>query len=572
MIQTDSLITEIFQNLNVEIALFNRDLQFEFINQAMEEDSEIRNSLIGMTDAEWCERRSISPAIAEVRERRLKKSIQNREKIQYEEKFRLYPDFPEIYLLQTIVPIINENGEIEKILRYGIDISDQKRNEQRIEYAANHDSLTGLPNRRFLNEKMKGIISRQDKETYISLILLDLDRFKEINDNLGHNAGDNLIRQAADRLIDLFLPLEKFAVIRLGGDEFLVVLYNLDNPKTSLEYSAGLVDTFRIPFHLAEHELFITTSVGVYTCKAKDFDENIEDAVQKADIAMYSAKASGRNKFREFLDGMIFHLADSFALETKLYKALKKDEFFVQYQPKIGAASHSICGAEALLRWNCGGEIIYPASYMKEAENSGILILIGYKVFHSICQDLRKWKEAGIEITPVAVNVSARQFYDEKLITTVRNILKKNDIPGKYFEIEIQEHVIMKDTAEAVRILTSLKELGLSISLDNFGAGTSSLAKIKSLPVQKINIDGSFISQVTENYQDAAIVSAIVAMGQKLKLEVNAGGIENREQLNFMKNLNCTNFSGRLFSDALNPEAFRSLLESKKDFSAFFKD
>ncbi|MDX1957981.1 MAG: EAL domain-containing protein [Leptospiraceae bacterium] len=567
------LYKQIIEKLAIELFVYNLDGKFTFINDAGESNSNKNSHLIGKTDLDWCYLMNVNQSIAISRREYLDAVVSMKKKVIFEEVILYMDTGMTRYYQQTLTPILSQEGNVICVLRQGFDITERIRVEKEFEHIANHDSLTGLPNRRFLYSSLKERFKNKYISGGVSIILMDLDRFKEINDTLGHLVGDTLIRSVATRISEIFTEREDSIVARIGGDEFVIALLGIESKEIAEEYAKRIVYSFREPFHLTEHELFITTSVGVYSLGPDEMDNPIDLIIEKADIAMYNAKESGRNRFKVFSLGMKNKTASIFALETKLYHALKNDEFFIEYQPKVDVVKKKIVSLESLIRWQPpNSPVQYPDKFIKVAENCGLLTLIGYETIAKAFKEMKERDEAGLVQVNLAINLSEKQFYDEMLVKNLSMYIEKTQINSSRVELEIKEQAIMKRMADSLIILHSLRDLGFKIVIDDFGSGSSSLGKLKNCPVDIISIDRSFIQNVTEDYQDAAITSAIISMAQRLGVKVSAEGIETKEQVLFLKYLRTDMLQGHYFSTALSQSEIISLLKKNPDYNQEFEE
>ncbi|MCP5511803.1 MAG: EAL domain-containing protein [Leptospiraceae bacterium] len=477
----------------------------------------------------------------------------------------------ETFMKQYFHLINDASTEDSFVVRYGLDVTEFKEYEEKLKYIANHDPMTGLANRRLLYHRIlddKFRLSQNSNPKKSAIFLLDLDRFKVINDTLGHSAGDTLIISVSERLRELFEDIPDSVICRLGGDEFIVYLPGLSDDEALYNYSVEIIHSFRIPFELMNHTLFITTSVGVFQFE-HNLTMDIEEIIHYADIAMYDAKENGRNKFSIYRPEMQSKTANQLNLESRLFKAFQNNEFVLLYQPKISTITKKIIGLEALLRWKDGDEVRSPDYFLGAAEESGLITKMGYQLFKKISEHLKKWNDESIDIT-VGINLSEKQFYDSYLIPQLEYAFQKYGIDGSSIELEINETIIMKDIDRSVDIIQKLKNRGIWVVIDDFGAGTSSLSKLKKCPVHTINIDKSFIQHITENYQDAAITGAIVSMANQLNIKVNVEGIENKKQLDFFRYLHCEIMQGFYFEKPMSYERINRLLIQKADYSSHF--
>ncbi|MEM7181294.1 MAG: EAL domain-containing protein [Spirochaetota bacterium] len=554
---------QIINTVNAEISVFNLDLKYEYINSGEIFSPQVRESLIGKDDYEYCKLLNIRSSIAEKRTHYLQIVLKNKEPFVFEEEVIFQYSSEKKYYIRKISPILNSLGEIVKLVRYGTEITNRKKAEQEIEFIANHDPLTNLPNRRQLYKRLAPTESLEQHAEH-ALILLDLDRFKTINDSLGHSTGDTLIQSVAKRLNQIFYTSMQSSVYRFGGDEFIITMKNLNNQQQAIEYCEKILATFRTPFVLEDKELFIHTSLGVYFFHKEELVD-INQIIMKADTAMYAAKDAGRNTYKIFLPGMSNKNEAILQLEADIYQGYKKNEFLLFYQPRYDTKTQEIIGAEALLRWKTKvGKVYLPSHFLQIAENSGILVKIGEQLFPTICAEVSKWIQEHNKPFQIAINVSISQFYDESLIPTLDQCIAIYGLEYKNIILEMKENVIMKHPKTSIQILSELQSRGVQVTIDDFGSGYSSLSQLKNYPINMINLGRAFTQNVMEDYQDAAIVTSIVSMAHKLKLSINAEGVEDSEQFNFLAYLKCQTVQGNLFSRPLPVEEFRKLLYQKR--------
>jgi two-component system CheB/CheR fusion protein len=463
------------------------------------------------------------------------------------------------WCLDTSAPLRNTKGEIVGVIGTVQDISERKGYEQELEYQASHDPLTGLANRNLLNDRLaQNLIYADRSQRIVAVLLLDLDRFKLVNDSLGHSHGDELLRMVAARLNFCVRPGD--TVSRLGGDEFVVSLAEVAEVDDVGMLAKRIREALAQPFPLEGPELRVTTSIGI-SIYPKDGD-NAETLLRHADIAMYRAKEEGGDSFRFFSADMNLRIQGTLELEADLSLALRRGEFELHYQPKVDIASGLISGCEALVRWRHPQRgLVSPAAFIPLAEETGLIVPLGEWVLREACAQARLWQEAGLPPMKVAVNLSARQFYQTDLVELVQSTLEKSGQPPSILELELTESMIMHEPASAVETMRHLKNLGVSLSLDDFGTGYSSLNYLRRFPVDHLKIDRSFIVDVTSDASAAAMATSVVAIAHSLGIKAVAEGVETREQLELLAACRCDAFQGYLFSKPLPPEEFVSLLQ-----------
>lgn len=458
-----------------------------------------------------------------------------------------------------VSPIFQPDGKITHYMAIKNDITEKKRAEERIHYLANYDVLTGLPNRVQLNERMTYSINVAKRNAgELAVLFLDLDRFKDINDTLGHSVGDMLLRELAHRV--QFLLREEDTVSRLGGDEFIFML-----PYTTAQGVAHvaqkLLDAISQPFSIDDNELIVTASIGIAMYPIDGTDA--ETLSKNADTAMYQAKQNGRNNYRFFTNTMQENAARNLLLINALRHALDKEQLYLVYQPQISLIDGKVVGCEALLRWNHPEfGIVPPSEFIPLAEDSGLIVSIGEWVLRSAVKQTKEWLDCGLSLN-VAVNLSLVQFRHPHLPEIVANVLEEYKLPPECLELELTEAVAMHDPQKVISIMDSLHERGIQMSIDDFGTGYSSLSYIKKFKVYKLKIDQSFVADICCDPEDKAIVKAIISMAHSLGLRVIAEGVETQDQLNYLKEQLCDEVQGYFYSVPLLAEAFKSFVDEK---------
>ncbi|MBF0458167.1 MAG: EAL domain-containing protein [Nitrospirae bacterium] len=458
--------------------------------------------------------------------------------------------------------LVNEKSEVTYVIATGIDITERKLTEQRLQYLAHFDSLTDLPNRTLFYDRLSHVLghSRRYNQMF-ALLFLDLDGFKFINNSLGHDIGDLLLKMVAARLPKCVR--ESDTVAHAGADEFVIILPLLERVQEASMVAEKILDTFSTPFYLDTHECFVGMSIGISVYP--DDGDDIDALLKNSDIAMYQAKSKGGNTYQFYNPEMNSRALRRLELENNLRKALEKNEFRLQYQPKIDLNTWSVSGVEALIRWlNPQLGMISPVEFIPLAEETGIIISIGEWVLRTACAQAKHWQDLGCNGILMSVNLSARQFKSKDLVLTISNILEETGLSPDSLELELTETVVMDDAETAIKILREIKNMGIHIAIDDFGMGYSSLSYLKRFPIDCLKIDRSFVNDITTDTDDAAIATAIIAMSHSLKLRVIAEGVETNGQLEFLCALDCDEAQGYLFSKPLPVEDIETFLLSKK--------
>jgi diguanylate cyclase (GGDEF)-like protein/PAS domain S-box-containing protein len=438
--------------------------------------------------------------------------------------------------------IILHEGTVE-------DITDRRIAEERVQFLAYYDALTGLPNRALAHDRLAtALASARRRKEKVAILFLDLDRFKITNDSLGHAFGDLLLHEVAERLKKSARELD--TVARLGGDEFLIILPTVKDVADAAVAADRIMKSMTAGFVIEGHTLSIGCSVGISVFPEHGADG--ETLIKNADAAMCSAKENGRNTFRFFTDEMNAQVVERLTFEKSLRLALDKRELFLVYQPQMEIATGRITGLEALLRWQHPElGLVPPDKFIRIAENSGLIMPIGEWVLRTACSQARKWQDEGLLAVPVAVNVSAVQFRQERFCDLIRAVLCETGLDPQYLELELTESLLLSTADMTFSVLKELETLGLRLTIDDFGTGYSSLSYLKQFPVNKLKIDRSFIRDITANPDDAAITTAIISMAKSLNLRVIAEGVENEEQMSFLRAHQCDEIQGYYFSKPL---------------------
>ena len=454
-------------------------------------------------------------------------------------------------------PMTGADGEQRMLLGITRDITDRKLADERIQYLAHFDPLTGLPNRAQLQEHtLHALALARRNRAPMALMMLDLDHFKDINDSLGHSVGDGLLCELAKRLRRGLR--EDDIVARLGGDEFIFVLQKAE-AKDAAEVARKLMELIDQPFRVGTHDLKVTASIGIALYPADGAD--METLLQRADAAMYQVKHAGRHDFRFFTAAMQQRAARHLQLVNALRFALERDQMQVVYQPQVSLPDQRIIGAEALLRWSTPElGVVSPAEFIPAAEESGLILSIGAWVLRQAVRQARAWLDDGLPPLVMAVNLSATQFRNNDLPELITQILQEEGLPPEYLELELTEGVALNDPQGAIAMMNNLHERGVRMSIDDFGTGYSSLSHLKKFKVYKLKIDKSFVRDISTDAEDKAIVSAIINMARSLGLKTIAEGVETAEQLEFLQQQHCNEMQGYYFSKPVPQEEFRQLM------------
>jgi diguanylate cyclase (GGDEF)-like protein/PAS domain S-box-containing protein len=461
--------------------------------------------------------------------------------------------FPE---LLTITAIHDDQGAVSHYASLFSDISKLKESEEHIRSLAYYDPLTNLPNRRLFTDRLSVALAHAHRsEGQLAVLFIDLDRFKRINDSLGHSVGDGLLQEVATRL--LAAVREDDTVARMGGDEFIILLSEVTEMESVIACARRITAAMGQPISAGGQELLVSCSIGISIYP--DDGTDCETLVKNADSAMYRVKDEGRNNFQLYSPGMNTRSLEHLAMELSMHKAQENSELEVYYQPLFSAADGRLLGAEALLRWDHAllGRVS-PADFIPLAEETGQIAAIGEFVLRQVCRQIGQWKEAGFGAINIAVNVSARQFQNKEFLPAVSALLAQEQADTSALTFELTESVLVEDALESIRTMAALRKMGIALSVDDFGTGYSSLSYLRRFPISKLKIDRSFIRDCGSNAQDAAIVSAVIALGHSLGLEVVAEGVESEVQLAFLKESGCDVIQGFFYSPAVSAATFEA--------------
>jgi diguanylate cyclase (GGDEF)-like protein/PAS domain S-box-containing protein len=458
----------------------------------------------------------------------------------------------------TITAVKDNAGQVVNYVGVFADITDIKHSQNRLHELVNHDPLTGLPNRRLLNELLEHSIKRAERDSHkIALLFIDLDRFKAINDSLGHQVGDKLLLEASRR-ISLSMR-DSDVVARLGGDEFVVMMDMITHPNDAALVAKKIIHALQIEFNIDSNEIYISASVGI-SIFPKDC-KDVEGLIKAADIAMYQVKNKGKNSHCFYSDELSKNAVERFNLEGQLRHALERNQFEVYYQPQVSLLTGDIIGAEALIRWNHPKlGLVSPATFIPMTEETGLIVQIGEWVLREAAYQMVHWHKAGHAIQWISVNVSGVQILRSNFADTVYGILMETDCNPHMLELEITESTVMQNTEYVIDTFNRIKQLGLRLAIDDFGTGYSSLSNLKRLPLDKIKIDQSFVRDLPDDLDDAAIANAIYAMAGSLGFSVIAEGVETQAQADFLSVMGCKEAQGYLYSKPVTATEFSKLL------------
>jgi diguanylate cyclase (GGDEF)-like protein/PAS domain S-box-containing protein len=435
---------------------------------------------------------------------------------------------------------------------------ERKRAEETIRHQAYHDSLTMLPNRMLFGDRFNQALAQANRnKQMLAMLFLDLDRFKTINDTLGHAVGDRLLKSVAERLRTCTRDGDTIA--RLGGDEFMILISGARNIEDVAKVAEKILHVVRPSFHIEGQDLHITTSIGISLYPYDGSDA--ETLVKNADIALYRAKEHGRNNYQMYTPSMNARAMEQLALENRLRRALERQEFILHYQPIVDISNRNLSGMEALVRWRSPeGELVSPLDFIPLAEDTGLIVPLGEWVLQSACVQNRSWQNQGYRPHRVSVNLSFRQFQQKDLIQTIGGILRDTKMDSNMLELELTESILMKDPEMAIETMRELGSMGIRISIDDFGVGYSSLSYLRRFPIHTLKIDRSFVRDSISDPDDAAIVTAIISMAHSLKLKVVGEGVETEGQLRFLQSQGCDCIQGHYFSEPLPPSDFLKVL------------
>jgi len=467
-------------------------------------------------------------------------------------------DGVEVAIEEMSAPIHDRRGLVTGAVMVCHDVSDTRSLSLRMAYLAQHDDLTNLPNRGLLNERLGHDIALAKRNLgRLAVLFLDLDRFKHVNDTLGHLVGDRLLQSVSRRLLACVRGSD--TVSRQGGDEFVVLLSALPNAEDAVIGAQKILSTLSAPHVIDGNELHLTVSIGISTYPEDGLDA--EALMKSADMAMYHAKETGRNNYQFFNPTMNARAKERQRVESELRYAIERDEFVLEYQPIMNLASGHILGVEALIRWRRPDGLVSPAQFIPIAEDSGQIVAIGQWVLREACRQAQSWRAAGLPAIRVAVNVSTAELRSRDFGQSVKDILVETGLAPGCLELELTETFLMQDPQATALVLRALKEYGVHLALDDFGTGYSSLTHLKRFPIDTLKIDRAFVAGLNSDSDDACIVSAVINMGKSLNMRVVAEGIETRKQLSFLQAYKCTAGQGYFLSRPLSSVDCTRLLQ-----------
>ncbi len=475
-------------------------------------------------------------------------------------------DQSEFWNAVTISAVFDENHAISNYVLSAVDVTALKQANQKMEHLALFDALTGLANRRLFIERLhQSVLNARRTKTTAALLFLDLDQFKRINDTLGHQAGDQLLLTIADRLQACVGKQD--TVARLGGDEFTILLNEIQDINRVHSIAKTILTKLKEPIKLGKHEIIVSTSIGITLAPIDSI--NSETLMKNADLALYMAKENGRDGYHFFTESLNIRANKLLETENELREAIKRGDFYLNYQPQINLKTGEIASVEALIRWKhpTKGDIS-PYDFIPVAEETGLIVQIGQWVLHQACKEIQLLNDANRKSLRVAINLSSRQFEDPELVNIVGKALQESGLDAKNLEIEVTESMLMSDMNRAICQLNKIKSTGSTLTIDDFGSGYSSLSYLKSLPVDTLKIDQSFVYDIPEDLNAMEIASAVIAISHKLNLKVVAEGVENIDQRDFLVINGCDYAQGYFFSHPLSCEDLQAFFESCERHSA----
>ncbi|NEW09490.1 EAL domain-containing protein [Paenibacillus sp. SYP-B3998] len=566
-----AMLCTVVDSIERELLLKKQNIRLHILNQVVIETT--RNGII-ITDREGkiteynkfaeiltgsMKQDVIHQSISDVKTRHFINEVLHRGKEYEDIELMLKPskDHEELVCLFDAFPIHDENMQIMGAFAQFRDITERYHTQKQINYLAYHDDLTGLPNRRFFAHHVDNLLKHGAQDNSIfAIMFLDLDSFKKINDTLGHNNGDTLLKLVADRLL-ICCKAPNQLVSRMGGDEFTILLQEITDHIDAIDVAEEVIKAFEAPFAVDGYEFYITASIGISFYPHDG--NNAETLMKNADIALYRAKDEGKNNFAIFKPTHNSGGLERLTLENSIRKALQLGEFVLYYQPQINLHTGEIIGTEALVRWRHPTlGLIPPAKFIPIAEETGLIVPLGEWVLRTACRQNQIWREKGFKPIKVSVNISTRQFSKQNLVGTIKKILLETQLDPQYLELEITESMTM-NVEIAIEILSKLKELGIRICIDDFGTGYSNLYYLKLFSIDRLKIDQSFVRDIMTDTNDADIVATIIAMAHKLGIDVIAEGVETKDQLNFLSSQSCHEVQGFYYHPPLPADHIEQL-------------
>lgn len=544
--QSLHLAAQVFENSHEGILIADKDQRIISINRALTDiTGHAANDVIGSMVPDIC---------AGMRDEALLQAISEQVELHDHwqgELWGRHRDGQVYPIWLSLVAVRDGKHDIANYIGILTDISQRKASEEKIRHMAEHDFLTGLPNRVLLLDRIEqAIVNARRNNSKLSLLFLDLDRFKNINDSFGHHTGDRLLQAVAERIKNCLRSGD--TVSRLGGDEFVIMLVDVGSSEPIAHIADNILHAINMPYLIDGHEFSITSCIGISIFPVDGQD--IDMLIKNADIAMYHAKNNGRDKYQFFDNDMNTHIAARIELENNLRNALKYDEFVLHYQPQINIAGNRAIGAEALIRWRHPKfGLLLPDQFISVAEECGLIIPLGDWVLRTACRQAKSWQENGIRIV-VAVNLSVAQFNQKNLLQSIMDALQEANLEPQYLELEITESILMGEAKIAIETLSALRKIGVRIAIDDFGTGFSSLSYLRRIPIDKLKIDQSFVQDITVDPEDAVIINAIIVMAKSLNLRVIAEGVETLEQFQFLASHGCDDYQGYYSSKVLPPQ------------------
>ncbi|WP_078378835.1 EAL domain-containing protein [Sutcliffiella halmapala] len=480
-----------------------------------------------------------------------------------EQEYRIVsPDGDIKWVKDRINPIFDENNNVIRVNGFVTDITEHKMLLEKINYLANHDYLTDLPNRRMLKEEMDFLIQNyEESEQSFAVLYIDLDRFKYINDTLGHPVGDLVLKAMADRLS--YYQEDGHFVARVGGDEFIILYQGVDKIETIKSVAKELIQHLREPIFVEDYELFLTACIGI---SVFPIDGETEETLMKhADVALYRAKELGKNYFEIYTPNINVKTYQQFTIERDMHKALKEKQFIVYFQPKVHAQTYQIVGAEALIRWEHPiWGLLSPSEFIPIAEETGMINEIGDYVMEVVLKQINTWTLEGVPLVPISINVSPQRFLRKNYFQQIKRAIEKYRVDPTFIELEITESSFLHNPEFVLRTVKDLRKLGLKVALDDFGTGYSSMTRLAELEIDVLKVDRSFVKDVETNRKNAIILESLFIIAKELEIEVVVEGVETEGQLHFMKQKNCDIIQGYIFSKPVPVSQFTDMLEMRK--------